>query len=63
MGNKERQAEMDTRQEKEEALWRQLEQTDTAKETQLKHNEKKKGNHVTAQVTFCTGSVHTVTIS
>lgn len=49
MGNKERQAEMDTRQEKEKALWRQLEQTDTAKETQLKHNEKKKGNHVTTR--------------
>lgn len=49
MGNKERQAEMDTRQEKEKALWRQLEQTDTAKETQLKHNEEEKGNHVTTR--------------
>lgn len=36
---KEQQAEMDTRQEKKEALWRQLQETDKAKVANFKHNE------------------------
>lgn len=45
MGNKEQQAEMDTRQEKKEALWSQLEETDEATQTHLKCNETKECRH------------------
>lgn len=52
MGNKERQAEMDTRQEKKKALWRQLQETERKLRRLISSTRGKRKETLSSQTTL-----------